>query len=660
MAENLQQLAPDVRLKLYHDLVKVRTCEEKILEMFTKAMVPRHSHLSIGQEAVAVGVCANLRDDDYITSTHRGHGHLLAKGGKMDRLLAEIAGREDGYCRGKGGSMHIADFGLGMLGAISIVGAGIPIAVGAGLSAVIQKTDQVAASFFGEGAVNQGTFNEGLNMAALWKLPVIFVCENNYYEEYHPGELLRAGDVAPRAEPYGMPGISVDGNDVVAVYQAAQEAVARARAGEGPTLLECRTYRRLGHNTNDPAEYMPPDEIEAWKKRDPITLYRGAVLEAQVTEEELTGIDQALATEASGAMEFALDSPIPAVEGLATHLFAPAYEVPESLPSVGGRTIAMREALIEAMMEEMERDESVILLGEDVGEAGGVFKTSAGLWDRFGTERVIDTPISESGYTGAAIGAALTGMRPVAEIMFTDLVALVMDPIVNFAAKIRYMTGGQATVPVVFRMASGGGFAAGATHSQSLEAWFYHIPGLKVAIPATPYDLKGLLKTAIREDNPVVFLEHKGLYNTRGPVPEEEYLIPFGVADVKREGTDITVIATSKMVLEAMSAADTLAVEGISLEVIDPRTLVPLDWDTISVSVRKTGRVVIFEEACKQGSVGGDIAAQLAEREFDWLDAPIIRVGARHVPFPFSPDLEQAHLPNADWLIEAVRQVMAD
>jgi pyruvate/2-oxoglutarate/acetoin dehydrogenase E1 component len=297
-------------------------------------------------------------------------------------------------------------------------------------------------------------------------------------------------------------------------------------------------------------------------------------------------------------------------------------------------------------------------MGEDVGEAGGVFKTTTGLWERFGSERVIDTPISEAGYTGAAIGAALTGLRPVAEIMFTDLSTLIMDQLVNFGAKIRYMSGGQATVPIVFRMASGGGFAAGATHSQSLEAWFYHIPGLKIVMPSTPHDVKGLLKTAIRENNIVLVMEHKGLYNTRGPVPEEEYLIPLGVADIKREGDDVTVIATSRMVLEALKAADTLAAEGISIQVVDPRSIVPMDWETLLGSVRKTGRVVIFEEASKQGSIGADIASRIAETEFDSLDAPILRVGARHVPFPFSPELEKLHLPNADSLISAVRQVL--
>ena len=248
-------------------------------------------------------------------------------------------------------------------------------------------------------------------MAALWKLPVVFVCENNYYEEYHPAEWLNAGDVADRAHPFGIPGVAVDGNDVVAVYPAAQKAVARARAGEGPSLLECRTYRGLGHNTNDPAEYMPAEEIEAWKQKDPVKMYRSAVLDGQLAaEDELATIDQTFALEASGAMEFALDSPIPT--DLAADIFAPAYEVTENAPAGKMRNITMREALIEAMMEEMERDESVILLGEDVGKAGGVFKTSVGLWERFGAERVIDTPISENGYTGAAVGAALTGMRP--------------------------------------------------------------------------------------------------------------------------------------------------------------------------------------------------------------------------------------------------------
>ena len=321
------------------------------------------------------------------------------------------------------------------------------------------------------------------------------------------------------------------------------------------------------------------------------------------------------------------------------------------------REIEYREAIREAVIEEMDRDKSVFLIGEDIGVYGGAFRAYKGLLEKYGPERVVNTPISEIGIVGAGVGAALTGQRPIVEIMFIDFTTLAMDQIVNQAAKIRYMTGDSLNVPMVIRTQGGAGRGVAAQHSQSLEAWFYHVPGLKVVMPATSYDVKGLLKTAIRDDNPVVFLEHKMIYLLKGEVPEEEYTIPFGEADIKREGSDITIVAYSNMLFKSLEAAKALEKDGISCEVVDPRTLVPLDIDTIIDSVKKTGRLVVVTEACKRGSVASDISAKVTEKAFDWLDAPVKIVAGLNTPIPYNSTLEQASIPHTKDIVAAVKDI---
>jgi pyruvate/2-oxoglutarate/acetoin dehydrogenase E1 component len=321
--------------------------------------------------------------------------------------------------------------------------------------------------------------------------------------------------------------------------------------------------------------------------------------------------------------------------------------------------LTYKEAVRQAMQEEMRRDENVFLLGEDVGVYGGAFGVSLGMLEEFGEERVRDTPISEGVIAGAAAGAAVTGMRPIAEIMFSDFITIAMDSLVNQAAKMRYMFGGKAKVPMVLRMPGGSGTGAAAQHSQSLEAWLVHVPGLKVVMPSTPYDVKGLLKTAIRDDNPVVFIETKTVYNKKGEVPIEDYTIPFGVADVKRVGKDVTVFATGVMVNRSLEAAEVLAKEGIDVEVIDPRTLVPFDKEALVKSVIKTGKLIIVHEACKRGGFGGEVAAEVMESEaFDYLDAPIKRVAGKNIPIPYCMELEKSAVPQVDDIVNAVREMV--
>ena len=652
-AETLQEL--------YVTMRRIRAFEEKTADLFQEGVVKGTAHSYKGEEAIAAGVCAALRDDDIIASYHRGHGHCIAKGARIDRMMAELMGRQTGYCQGLGGSMHIADMELNIMGANGIVGAAMPLATGAGLAAKLQGTDKVAVAFFGDGASNQGVFHESLNLAAVWKLPVIFVCENNQYAlstSYR--NTTAVSQVSNRAASYEIPGITVDGNDGVEVYLVLREAVDRARAGEGPTLIEAMTYRHGQHslrvNLRDP---RPEDELEAWLNRDPIDrMEERLTSEGGFSAETFDETTQAVEAELETAVTYGRESPEPPLNVMLESVYAPHAAHTEPGPETE-RMLSYPEALNEALDQEMLRDDRVFLMGEDVGATGGIFGVSKSLMERYGPERVRDTPISEATFVGCGVGAAIAGMRPVVEIQIFDFVALTMDMLVNQAAKFRFMLGGKPSVPLVVRGPQGGGIRLAAQHSQSLEAWFTHVPGLVVAAPSTPYDAKGLLVAAIRDENPVVFLEQKLLYlGGNGPVPEELYAIPLGKADIKRAGTDVTVVATSAMVPRALSAATVLERDGISVEVVDPRTLQPLDEETILASVRKTNRLLIVHEAWVRGGFGAEVAAMVVDKAFDYLDAPVARLGAPHTPMPYNDRLELEVIPSQERIVDAIRELL--
>jgi 2-oxoisovalerate dehydrogenase E1 component len=655
-----------------YQMLFIRAFEETVEQLYAAGKMHGTMHLSIGQEAVAVGAIAALRPDDYITSTHRGHGHAIAKGQDLQAMLAELLGKETGVCRGRGGSMHLADLERGNLGANGIVAGGIPIAVGAGLSIRMQGQDRVVLCFFGDGAANHGNFHEGLNMAAIWRLPVVFLCENNQYAMSMPlRQAMAAPRVADRAAAYGIPGETVDGMDVVAVYRAVRAAVERARRGEGPTLIEAITYRYRGHSKSDRQVYRTKDEVQAWMARDPIARLREALIaRGWLSEAEAAALEERAREAVAEALRAAEGDPEPDVaqltEGVYAEdpLFPPRWirqafgsEVPVE-PPAGTRELSYAEALREAMAQAMAADERVFLMGEDIGVYGGAFGVTQGLIERFGPERVRDTPISENTIVGAGVGAALTGMRPIVEMQFMDFVTLAMEQTVLQAAKVRYMFGGKARVPLVLRLPGGSGTGAAAQHSESLEAWFVHVPGLKVVAPATPYDAKGLLLAALADDNPVIFVEHKLLYRTRGPVPEEPYLVPLGKAAVRRPGRHLTIVAYSIAVLRALEAAERLAAEGIEAEVIDLRTLKPCDAETVIASVKKTGKLLIVHEAPLLGGFGGELAAAVAQSEaFAYLEAPIVRLGGADVPIPYHPRLERAAVPQVEDIVEAARRL---
>lgn len=652
----------DVGLALYRQMAMIRRCEEQLAKSHQRGLIHGACHTYVGQEAVAVGVSAHLRRDDVVFSTHRGHGHALAKGMPPRELIAELFGRATGCSRGRGGSMHLFAPEIGMMGTSGIVGPCILQAAGAGYSFQLLKTDRVAVAYFGDGAVNNGAFHEGLNLAAIWKLPVLFVCENNGYATEVPFAYAAGNPtVAGRGASYGLPGIAVDGNDVLAVRDVAGEAVRRARTGGGPTLIECRTYRTRPHAEGmGDFGYRTRDEVDEWKRRDPIHRLRGVMVGIHVAAQELDAIDAEVAAEVERAHTDAERDPNPDPATAATHVFAHASSVPGSPPGPGIRTITYMQATLEALSAEMERNPAIFVLGEGIGVRGGNFKTTAGLFEKHGPVRLRDTPIAERGFVGLAGGAAMTGTRPVVDFMFADFVLDGIGEIVNQIAKIQYMSSGRIRMPIVLRGCIGIGHSAATHHSGSYYAMYAQFPGLRVVVPSNAYDAKGLLHHALRGDDPVLFLEHRELLATKSAVPEADYEIPFGQAAVVREGTDVTVVALAVMVGRAVQAAEKLATEGISVEVIDPRTVAPLDTDTIARSVAKTGRFLIVDEAFGPCGVGAEIAAQLADLAFDDLDAPIRRLNGVFTPTPYSPPLEAAVTLSVDAVVEALRNLHAE
>jgi 2-oxoisovalerate dehydrogenase E1 component len=728
--EKTAGMTRDEALKLLDHMLHVRFFEEMIIRLKNKKFKPLvdykfigATHLSIGQEAVAVGTMAALNADDYITSTHRGHGHSIAKGAfalekrsveelaefvgqdasqydlsdrkgvldcamqeHLNKTMAELFGKEEGYCRGRGGGMHIADFHAGHLGANAIVGGSYAMATGAAMAASKLRNGRVCVCLVGDGATNNGICHEAYNFAAQDQFeqgcPVIFLIENNQYgmTGQQRGEVTGVDYLAQRGAGYNeanMHAEVVNGMSVLAVRDAVSRAARLCREGKGPVLLECITYRYMGHSlSDDRTTYRSKNEETAWQDIDPVETYQRALVEAGIASADMIEIRRKLALErVERATLFAAAGTDPDPATIYEGLFADstsdsidpkwatpkeallAEYVPQRRDSNG--CILARHAVIEALIEEMMRDQRVILYGEDVADYGGAFQATRGIVDIFGRERCFNAPISEAAIVGTAIGAAQAGLRPVCELMYIDFILMTMDQTGNQAAKNRYMFGGKATIPMVIRTTIGGGKGYAGQHSQSLEAVAAMFPGLKVVAPSTAYDLKGLLKAAIRDDNPVVFIEHQNLYLVKDPVPAEDYTVPLGVGRIVQEGSDITVVAYSWMMQRALEAAAKAAEAGISVEIVDPRTLVPLDTDLISASVRKTGRLLCVQQAPATGCYAEHIAYEAQAACFDALKAPVRIIAAHNVPPPMAETLEDEFLPSVDRILADIRGLVA-
>lgn len=645
---------------LYRSMLRIRRFEEELHRLVGTGAIGGTTHLCAGQEAIAVGVSALLTVEDQVVSTHRGHGHLLAKGARCDLALAEFAGRATGYCRGKGGSQHIAVPELGHLGSNGITGGGLPIANGLALAQQSRGSGRVVVAYLGDGAAATGNFHESLNLAALWQLPVLFVLEDNGFAMSTPTAAHAACDsFVDWARRYrGMATAKVDGNDVAAVLAAAEPLLARARAGGGPALLECTTWRHFGHSKSDPCVYRSRADDAAWRQRDPLDkLAAAANLDAATLAELRADVDQEIAA----AVRFALASPAGDLDTALADLDVappPADAAPCRLAA--GTETTVTEALRETLRGELERDSAVLLLGEDLGAYGGAFGVTRGLQEQFGPKRVRETPISENGFVGLAVGAAVGGLRPVVELMFGDFVTCCMDALVNHAAKLRYMYAGQVRVPLTVRMPIGRRHGYGATHSQSLEAWFLHVPGLAVVCPATVEDAVGLLRTAIRSDTPVLFLEPKLCYPTRGAMPAADHLVPLGKARIDRVGDRVTLFTYGQCLPLCRAAADRLAERGIAAGIVDLRSLAPFDLDTCAAELRRTGRGLVVHEASATGGVGDALLGALLPKVFGWLHAPLQKVAGAHTPIPSSPQLEDLVLPGVDAVVATAQHLVLD
>jgi 2-oxoisovalerate dehydrogenase E1 component len=654
-------------LSFYRTMLLIRHTEEELARCHQRGLIYGACHTYVGQEAIAAGVCRHLTKDDPIFSTHRGHGHALAKGMPPRELMAELFGRATGCSRGRGGSMHLFAPEIGMMGTSGIVGPCILQACGGGYSSKLMKTGRIAVAFFGDGAVNNGAFHEGLNMASIWKLPVLFVCENNQFATEVPFAYASGTpDVGRRAASYGLAGVEVDGNDVLAVSEAAGEAVARARSGGGATLMECKTYRTRAHAEGmGDFTYRTREQVAEWKTRCPIALLRERLLsDFGIAEAQLQQIEFDVVALVAESRQFAESSPLPEPTTAATHVYAPSRSSPQRTTGVAteteSRQITFSQATYEALAEEMVVNEKIFVMGEGIGERGGNFNTTTGLYALYGAERLCDTPICERGFVGLAAGAAMTGTRPVIDFMFADFLLDSVGEIVNQIAKMQYMSSGRLKMPVLLRGCIGIGHSAATHHSGSYYAMFAQVPGLRVVVPSNAYDAKGLMKHALRCNDPVMFLEHREILTTKCRVPADDYEIAFGHAAVVRPGQDVTVVALARMVHLALSVCEELQRDGISVELIDPRTVSPLDTETILISVAKTGRLLIVDEPPAPCGFAAEIVAQVVAAGFNDLDAPIRRLTGIFTPTPYSPSLEQAVVPTAAGIANAIRSLLEE
>ena len=656
------KLTDQTILDLYHRMQIIRQTEEELARCHQRGLIHGACHTYVGQEAIASGVCAHLTNQDSVFSTHRGHGHALAKGLTPLALIAELFGREAGCSKGRGGSMHLFSPEIGLMGTSGIVGPCILQACGGGYSAKLKRNGAVAVAFFGDGAVNNGAFHEGLNMASIWKLPVLFICENNQFATEVPFAYASGNpSVGSRGAAYGIPGYELDGNDVLEVYRAAGQAVERARRGEGPTLLECKTYRTRPHAEGmGDFTYRTREEVDQWKNKCPIIRLRSESV--SIDPSEFDAIDLEVKELVQQSRKDAEQSREPSSDTAQTHVWSESNPKPVARPTSGTstRNVSYSQATLEALSEEMASNPDIFVMGEGIGVRGGNFLTTKGLYEQHGPERLCDTPICERGFVGLACGAAMTGTRPVIDFMFADFVLDGYGEIINQIAKMQYMSSGRLRMPVILRGCIGIGHSAATHHSGSYYGILAQVPGLKVAVPSMASDAKGLLKRALRGNDPVVFLEHRELLQSKEEIPDGDYEIEFGQARIVRSGKNLTVVAIARMVHLVLSLCDKLEQQGISVELIDPRTVLPLDTETILQSVRKTGRLLIVDEAPAACGVAAEIAARIADAGFDELDAPIRRVCGAFCPTPYSPSLESQVVPSAEMVERAIRDLIEE
>ena len=643
--------------EIYRHLLLPRMIEEKMLLLLRQGRISKWFS-GIGQEGIAVGATLALKQSDWILPLHRNLGVFTAREFPLGKLFAQWQGKAEGYTKGRDRSFHFGAPEHRVIGMISHLGSMLGVADGIALAGKLLGDDAIALAFIGDGGTSQGDFHEAVNLAACWDLPVIFLIENNGYALSTPiREQFRCAQLADRAPGYGIEGVTIDGNNVLEVYETISRAASVARAERRPIIVEAMTFRRRGHEEASGVAYVPKELIEEWERMDPVANFESwliaeGVLEPEVIATIRNGHKQAI--EAGVEHMMTTPDPVPDVDIELHDVYAPSSPVWNALPAEEGPERRLVDAISEGLRQGMERDSSLVIMGQDVAHYGGVFKVTEGFVEQFGTERVRNTPLCEAAVLGAGLGLAIRDIPSVIEMQFADFVSEGFNQIVNNLAKTYYRWGTPVNVTV--RMPTGGGVAAGPFHSQSDEAWFTHVPGLKVLFPSNPYDAKGLIAAAVNEPNPVMFFEHKYLYRSaRAPVPEEYYAIPIGSARIVRKGSGGTIVTWGVGVSWGMEVAGMMP--EFDLEVIDLRSLLPWDRETVFNSVRKTGRLLILHEATFTGGFGGEIAAVVGEELFGQLDAPVMRCASLDTPVPFNKGLEDQFMAKSR-LQEKVRRLM--
>ncbi|MCA6472255.1 MAG: dehydrogenase E1 component subunit alpha/beta [Chitinophagaceae bacterium] len=636
-------------IHLYRQILLPRMIEEKMLVLLRQGKISKWFS-GIGQEAIAVGVTAALNKRDWIMPLHRNLGVFTSRDMPLHRLFQQWQGHKEGYSKGRERSFHFGSSDHRICGMISHLGPQLALADGAALAHQLKEEPLVAVAFTGDGGTSEGDFHEALNVAAVWNLPVIFIIENNGYGLSTPvSEQYRCRQLADKGVGYGMETVVIDGNNILAVHDTIRGVREYCLREKKPYLIECMTFRMRGHEEASGTKYVPKELMEEWSRKDPIKNYEQfLVQEGVLTEMEVASIRHEHKAYIDNELQLAeqVQPMIPDTSEEVQDVYAARQSTPVLLPEPDPRDTDIKEkrmldAIREALEQSMERDSRLVLMGQDIAEYGGAFKVTEGLMARFGKHRVRNTPLCESAIVGVTLGLALEGIPSVMEMQFADFVTVGFNQIVNNLAKIHYRWGQSA--PVVIRMPTGAGVGAGPFHSQSNEAWFTHVPGLKVVYPSGAYDAKGLLNAAIQDPNPVMYFEHKVLYRSQSePVPDAYYEIEIGKARIVQEGEDITVITYGAGVHWAMDYQRSHP--EVSLYVVDLRSLLPLDYEAIRLSVAKTGKILVLHEDNLVGGIGGEIAAWISEHCFELLDAPVLRCASLDTPVPFNVLLEKNYL----------------
>lgn len=653
---NREQFSDELLERLYFNLLKPRMIEEKMLKLLRQGKISKWFS-GIGQEAISVGVTSALLPEEYMFPMHRNLGVFTTREIPLERLFCQWQGKQLGFTKGRDRSFHFGTQDYNIVGMISHLGPQLALSSGVALAHKLAEEGKISVAFTGEGGTSEGDFHEALNVASVWKLPVIFVIENNGYGLSTPtSEQYNCMKLADRGLGYGMEAIEIDGNNVLEVYSTIEALAEDLRENPRPILVECKTFRMRGHEEASGTKYVPKELMEEWALKDPLLNFEAFLIKEYVLDEtKIAAYKAQIKKEIEDALKIADNEPIisSTIEQELADVYSP-YHFIETTPATSAasdkRTI---DAISDGLRLAMKKHDKLVLMGQDIADYGGVFKITDGFMEEFGKGRVRNTPLCESAIVGIGLGLSIKGWKAMVEMQFADFVTCGFNQIVNNLAKSHYRWGQNADV--VVRMPCGGGVAAGPFHSQTNEAWFTHTPGLKVVYPSTPYDAKGLLLAALEDPNPVMFFEHKALYRSLSQeIPDDYYTIEIGKAAIAREGSDLSIVTYGASVHWATQLAEEM---NVGIEVLDLRSLQPLDYDAIEATVKKTGKVIVLHEDCMFGGIGGEISAYISEHLFEYLDGPVVRVASLDTPVPFAAELEKDFQPK-ERLVEKVKLLM--